>query len=31
VLSDSKARVEQLLNEDQRRKFERLLQEHQKQ
>ena len=31
VLSDSKARVEQLLNEDQRQKFERLLQEHQKQ
>ena len=30
VLSDSKARVEQLLNEDQRRKFERLLQEHAK-
>jgi hypothetical protein len=30
VLSDSKARVEQLLNADQRRKFERLLQEHQK-
>jgi hypothetical protein len=30
VLSDSKARVEQLLNEDQRRKFEHLLQEHAK-
>ena len=28
VLSDSKERVEQLLNEDQRKKFERLLQEH---
>ena len=30
VLSDSKARVEQLLNDGQRRKFERLLQEHTK-
>ena len=30
VLSDSKARVEQLLNEDQRQRFERLLQEHQR-
>jgi Spy/CpxP family protein refolding chaperone len=29
VLSDSKARVEQVLTEEQRRKFERLLQEHQ--
>jgi hypothetical protein len=27
VLSDSKARVEQVLNEDQRKKFEKLLQE----
>jgi len=27
VLSDSKARVEQLLNEEQRKKFERMLQE----
>jgi Spy/CpxP family protein refolding chaperone len=31
VLSDSRARVEQLLNPEQRKKFERLLQEHQKQ
>jgi Spy/CpxP family protein refolding chaperone len=31
VLSDSRARVEQLLNQEQRKKFERLLQEHQKQ
>ena len=30
VLSDSKQRVEQLLNEDQRQKFERMLQEHAK-
>ncbi len=29
VLSDSKARVEQLLNEEQRKKFERMLQERQ--
>jgi uncharacterized membrane protein len=29
VVTDSKARVDQLLNEDQRRKFDRLLQEHQ--
>ena len=29
VLSDSKARVEQLLNEEQRKKFERILQERQ--
>ena len=29
VLSDSKARVEQLLNEEQRKKFERMLQEKQ--
>ena len=29
VLSDSRARVEQVLTEEQRRKFERLLQEHQ--
>src|ERR1700743_2608143 len=27
VLSDSKSRVEQILNEDQRRKFERMLQD----
>jgi hypothetical protein len=27
VLSDGKARIEQILNEDQRRKFERILQE----
>ena len=30
VLSDSKSRVEQVLNEEQRRKFDRLLQEAQK-
>ena len=30
VLNDSKVRVEQLLNEEQRQKFERLLQEGQK-
>lgn len=29
VLSDSKSRVEQILNEQQRKKFERLLQEYQ--
>jgi hypothetical protein len=29
VLSESKSRVEQVLNEEQRRKFERLLQERQ--
>jgi Spy/CpxP family protein refolding chaperone len=29
VLSESKAKVEQILNEEQRRKFERILQEHQ--
>src|SRR5215831_4722398 len=29
VMTDSRTRVEQLLNEDQRRKFDRLLQEHQ--
>jgi len=29
VMTDSKARVDQLLTPDQRRKFERLLQEHQ--
>lgn len=29
VLTDSKQRVEQVLNQDQRRKFEQLLQEHQ--
>ena len=29
VLSDSKAQVEQLLNEEQRKKFERILQERQ--
>ena len=29
VLTDSKQRVEQVLNEDQRRKFEQMLQEHQ--
>jgi Spy/CpxP family protein refolding chaperone len=29
VLSDSKTKVEQILNEEQRRKFERILQEHQ--
>jgi uncharacterized membrane protein len=29
VLTDSKARVEQILNEEQRRKFERILQEAQ--
>jgi len=29
VMTDSKARVDQLLTEDQRRKFDRLLQEHQ--
>jgi len=29
VLSDSKQRVEQLLNEEQRQKFERLLQQQQ--
>jgi hypothetical protein len=29
VLNDSKARVEQVLNEEQRKKFERILQEHQ--
>lgn len=31
VLSDSKSRVEQVLNEEQRRKFDRLLQDAQKQ
>lgn len=30
VLSDSKSRIEQLLTEEQRRKFERLLQERQR-
>ena len=29
VMTDSKARVDQLLNEEQRRQFDRLLQEHQ--
>ena len=29
VISDSKVRVEQVLNEEQRKKFERILQEHQ--
>jgi hypothetical protein len=29
VLSDSKFKVEQILNEEQRRKFERILQERQ--
>ena len=29
VLSDSKTKVEQILNEDQRKKFERILQDHQ--
>ena len=29
VLSDSKTKVEQILNEEQRRKFERILQEYQ--
>jgi hypothetical protein len=29
VLSDSKTKVEQILNEEQRRKFERILQERQ--
>jgi hypothetical protein len=29
VVSDSKARVEQILNDEQRRKFERILQEYQ--
>jgi len=29
VMTDSKARVDQLLTEDQRRKFDKLLQEHQ--
>ena len=29
VLSDSRAKVEQILNEDQRRKFDRMLQERQ--
>ena len=30
VLSDGKSRIEQILNEDQRRKFERILQERQR-
>jgi hypothetical protein len=30
VLSDGKSRIEQILNDDQRRKFERILQEHQR-
>ena len=29
VISDSKVRVEQVLNDEQRKKFERILQEHQ--
>jgi len=29
VLSDSKTKVEQILNDEQRRKFERILQERQ--
>ena len=29
VMSDSKARVDQLLTDEQRKKFDRLLQEHQ--
>ena len=29
VLSDSKTKVEQILNEEQRKKFEHILQEHQ--
>jgi hypothetical protein len=29
VISDSRVRVEQVLTEEQRKKFERILQEHQ--